>query len=225
MALVLRGRMPLLALLGITIHIVTDDGTVKISGTDPNMMVRIDSREIRIENLGVPITLRTGPHDLVVARGDLVVKTQTFQIHRGQETSLEVTYIPKPPVTKQGGDRKAASPTQKPQPLSPQPMPGWTNSIGIKLVRIEAGEFLMGSTKDQVDQLMRLFPDSKRESFDDEQPQHTVRSPGRSTSASTRSRRASTRRSWEITRVTSRDRMTCRWRTCPGSTRSSSATS
>jgi len=55
------------------------------------------------------------------------------------------------------------------------PMRGWTNSIGIKLVRIEAGEFLMGTTKDQVDQLMRLFPDSKPELFDYEQPAHSVR--------------------------------------------------
>jgi len=45
----------------------------------------------------------------------------------------------------------------------------------MKLVRIEAGEFLMGTSKDQVDQLMRLFPDSKREYFDDEQPQHPVK--------------------------------------------------
>ena len=45
----------------------------------------------------------------------------------------------------------------------------------MKLVRIEAGEFLMGTTKDQVEQLMRLFPDSKREYFDAEQPQHPVK--------------------------------------------------
>ncbi|MFI5461439.1 MAG: SUMF1/EgtB/PvdO family nonheme iron enzyme [Isosphaerales bacterium] len=192
--------LPLLAFLGVIIYIVTDNGTVKISGTDPNMMVRIDSQEIRIENLGAPITLHTGPHDLVVTRGDLVVETQTFQIQRRQETPLKVTYIPKPPVTKQGGDKKAASPSpsaadgskpaspsthvespkpaapsQKTQPPSPQPMRGWTNSIGIRLVRIEAGEFLMGTTKDQVDQLMRLFPGSNRASFDDEQPAHSVR--------------------------------------------------
>ena len=30
----------------------------------------------------------------------------------------------------------------------------------MKLVRIESGEFLMGSTKDQVDRLMRVFRDS-----------------------------------------------------------------
>ncbi len=49
------------------------------------------------------------------------------------------------------------------------------SSIGLKLVRIEPGSFLMGSTKEQIDQLLRLFPDSRRESFDDEQPQHPVK--------------------------------------------------
>ena len=45
----------------------------------------------------------------------------------------------------------------------------------MTLVRIEPGSFLMGSTKEQIDQLLRLFPDSKREWFDDEQPQHPVK--------------------------------------------------
>jgi formylglycine-generating enzyme required for sulfatase activity len=49
------------------------------------------------------------------------------------------------------------------------------SSIGLKLVRIEPGSFLMGTTKEQIDQLLRLFPDSKREWFDAEQPQHPVK--------------------------------------------------
>ena len=46
------------------------------------------------------------------------------------------------------------------------------------MVRIEPGSFLMGSTKDQVDQLIRLFPNFpgfKREWLDAEQPQHPVK--------------------------------------------------
>ena len=180
--------LPLLAGLGIVVHIVTDTGTVKISGSDPNMVVRIDGREIRIENLGEPITLRTGAHDLLVTRGDLVVTTQTFQIHRGQETPLEVTYIPRPSLTEQGGGKKAESPSpsvageSKPttstthvpspksvppsrntQPPSPQPTREWTNSIGIKLALIPAGTFPMGST------------DADKNAADDEKPQHEVR--------------------------------------------------
>jgi formylglycine-generating enzyme required for sulfatase activity len=45
----------------------------------------------------------------------------------------------------------------------------------MTLVRIEPGSFLMGSTKEQIDQLLRLFPDSKREWYEDERPQHPVK--------------------------------------------------
>jgi formylglycine-generating enzyme required for sulfatase activity len=51
----------------------------------------------------------------------------------------------------------------QPQPGSPQPMGEWTNSIGIKLKLIPAGEFLMGS------------PESDSDAEDDEKPQHRVR--------------------------------------------------
>ena len=107
--------IPLLALLGVIIYIVTDKGTVKIMGTDAGMVA---------------------------------------------------------------GDSKAASATTKvryPDPSPPQTAREWTNTIGMKFVRIEAGEFLMGTTKDHAEQLMRLFPDSKRADFDDEQPQHSVK--------------------------------------------------
>ena len=63
---------------------------------------------------------------------------------------------------------KSASPPAKPAKKL-------TNSLGMTLVRIEPGSFLMGSTKEQIDQLLRLVPDSKREWFDDEQPQHPVK--------------------------------------------------
>ncbi len=47
-----------------------------------------------------------------------------------------------------------------------------TNSIGMTLIRIAPGSFQMGTTKGQIDQLLRLIPASKRESFGAEQPQH-----------------------------------------------------
>ncbi len=45
----------------------------------------------------------------------------------------------------------------------------------MTMLRIEPGEFLMGSTQGQIDKLMKQFPDLKREWFDDEQPQHPVK--------------------------------------------------
>jgi formylglycine-generating enzyme required for sulfatase activity len=66
--------------------------------------------------------------------------------------------------TTQVQSRAPAPPSQEPQPQRPQPQPKreWTNSIGIKLVRIEPGEFMMGS------------PDSDPYRMSDEMPQHRV---------------------------------------------------
>jgi formylglycine-generating enzyme required for sulfatase activity len=49
-----------------------------------------------------------------------------------------------------------------------------TSSVGMTLVRIERGCFGMGSTKEQTDQLLQLYPGSKQEQFDAEQPKHPV---------------------------------------------------
>jgi formylglycine-generating enzyme required for sulfatase activity len=123
-----------------------------------------------------------------VTRDDLEVKTNTFDIKRGEERVLEVTYIPKLSLTERGGKKKAEAPgpsaageskpatsttrvpspepaptSRKTQPPLPQPTQVLTNSIGMRLVRIEPGEFWMGS------------PDSDPEAGAHEKPQHRVR--------------------------------------------------
>jgi formylglycine-generating enzyme required for sulfatase activity len=64
-------------------------------------------------------------------------------------------------------------PEKAPGTARPEP-PEVVNSIGMKLKLIPAGEFLVGSTKPQIDMLLKQFPDAQREWFDDEQPQHPV---------------------------------------------------
>src|SRR5262249_31132615 len=85
------------ALLGIIVYIATDNGTVKITGSDSRMKIAIDRNDVTIENLGQPITFRTGTHTLEAERDGLKFKTDSFQIRRGEETVLDVTYIPAPP--------------------------------------------------------------------------------------------------------------------------------
>ncbi len=126
------------------------------------------------------------------------VMSYVVTIQRGQQPPPAETFFRKPSRTEQVGDNKTASPkprpadgskpappltdvafpkpappSQHPEPSSPQPIRGWTSSVGIKLVRIEAGEFLMGTTKDQMDLLIRAFSD--REWYAQEQPSHSVR--------------------------------------------------
>jgi sulfatase modifying factor 1 len=50
----------------------------------------------------------------------------------------------------------------------------FTNSLGMKLVRIEASEFMMGN-EESVDELIKVFPEVPRSWFEDESPSHLVR--------------------------------------------------
>jgi sulfatase modifying factor 1 len=59
------------------------------------------------------------------------------------------------------------------------PRPQITNSLGMRLVQIDPGRFQMGSTNEQIDRLISLAPQIRRERFDDEQPQHAVEIKGR----------------------------------------------
>jgi formylglycine-generating enzyme required for sulfatase activity len=52
------------------------------------------------------------------------------------------------------------------------PRLSFAESIGIKIVPIPAGEFFMGSSPEQVEQMLKLFPDMKKEYLDVEQPRH-----------------------------------------------------
>ena len=132
-----------------------------------------------------------------------------------------------PPTTKPEPPRKTVGPSTQPKPTPSSPVENLINSLGMTLVRIEPGEFLMGTTKDQVDQLVRLFPDSKRggSGSTSEQPQHPVKISRPFFLGIHEVTQGQYQAVMGIIPVTSRDRMTCRWKTFPGSTRSNSATS
>jgi formylglycine-generating enzyme required for sulfatase activity len=79
---------------------------------------------------------------------------------------VEVVGAPKVAPTVRSETKPAApmlEPAKPPPRVAVEPLKGITNSIGMKLVLIPAGEFLMGS------------PDSDEEALDRERPQHRVR--------------------------------------------------
>jgi formylglycine-generating enzyme required for sulfatase activity len=111
--------------------------------------------------------LRPGEHGLVVNGDDFEMVTRSFTVKRGSDEPLRVTLVPKaeqvvqtppppPPV------EPLPTPQLKLPPAPSGPLPTITNSIGLQLVQIPAGEFLMGS------------PDSDSEASSDEKPQHRV---------------------------------------------------
>ena len=50
-------------LLGIIIYVATDNGRIRIEIDDPKAVVKVDGKDVLIEGLGEPITLRAGEHD------------------------------------------------------------------------------------------------------------------------------------------------------------------
>ncbi len=94
-------------LLSIIIYLATDKGRIKIEVNEPNAVVSVDGENVRIEGVGEPITLRAGEHELTVKRGDIVVETRKFVVHRGDNPALVVTLEPPP----------------SPKGTSPEPMP------------------------------------------------------------------------------------------------------
>jgi len=91
----------LLILLGIVILVRTDKGTVTITFANATAAekctVHVDSRQIRIENLGKPITLIPGDYQLVVKHGDIEVETKRITIPRGKDLAVEIRYTPTAP--------------------------------------------------------------------------------------------------------------------------------
>ena len=50
------------------------------------MVVHVDGQVTTIENVGEPITVRTGEHGLFIKRGDVVAKApEVFEVKRGRE--------------------------------------------------------------------------------------------------------------------------------------------
>jgi formylglycine-generating enzyme required for sulfatase activity len=61
-------------------------------------------------------------------------------------------------------------------PSAKQAAPAVTvNSIGLRLTLIPAGEFMMGTSTEEIDRLVKAFPKIERKYYDDEYPPHRVR--------------------------------------------------
>jgi len=83
---------------------------------------------------------------------------------------------PKPPVVQ---PQPQPSP-RRPVVATPQPQPSTLSSTIIhpvdsaEMILIPEGEFIMGTSDEQIEELLRQFPGWNREQFADEQPQHRV---------------------------------------------------
>lgn len=71
------------------------------------MVVHIDGQVTTIENVGEPITVRTGEHGLFIKRGDVVAKApEVFEVKRGREALVRIEFI-KPAAKADDGSAEA----------------------------------------------------------------------------------------------------------------------
>jgi formylglycine-generating enzyme required for sulfatase activity len=153
---------------------------------DPKDFVRVELESALKRNIPViPILI---DHARMPGEGDLPTSLARLAFLNAVEVDQGRDFHPHVDRLIRGIEfhfRKSSSGTAKPAPgpvipgaepkvVSASPVKRLTNSVGMILVEIGPGEFLMGTNKDQVNQLMRQFPDSEQGWFDDEVPQHLV---------------------------------------------------
>jgi len=134
------------------IKVKTGDGVILLKGVPEQAEVFIDGGNVSVQmhDGGGPleVTVPAGKRGVQVKKDGFQTFGEEVIVSTGARAEIRVRLIPLPP----------------PVPPPPVPVPREiTNSIGMKLVLIPAGEFLMGS------------PDSDKEARDDEKPQHRVR--------------------------------------------------
>ena len=84
-----------------------------------------------------------GKHVVIVKRGGGVPLGESVTLQSGKQFKLPVKFVPLTKLTHELPKDDGQAPIK--------------NSIGMTLKLNPAGEFLMGTTKDQVDQLVRLL--------------------------------------------------------------------
>jgi len=140
---------------------VPKDAVLVLEKVPANAVVEIDGARVPVPPSGgesVKIELRPGTHGVHVKQGDEVLLADSVTLEAGGQFTRSVL-VKVPPETQPSAPKLPAAPaTAEKRPAE------WTSpSTKMSFVRIEQGEFLMGS------------PDGDKDANEDEHPQHKVR--------------------------------------------------
>ena len=153
-AVAAAGGGAVLMLLAIVLYIHTNHGLVKIEISDPKakVEVKVDGETITIAAVPDLLTLRVGDHAIQVVSDRFATVTQSFTVRRGALEVVRVTLEPKadPPLAVAPFDAAQAKQNQEAWAKHLGIPIEQTNSIGMKLTLIPPGEFLMGSTPEEI---------------------------------------------------------------------------
>jgi len=162
-----------------------NDSTLLLENVPPDAVVQVDGDGVELSSAaGRPLKIdaQAGTHMVVVKRGDDVLLAERVTFESGRQLTISVRVKeapgPQPPlqpapaaalVAQPGSPARSVGAAERPKASSAarvptqRPVVAWTSrSTGMTFVRIEGGEFLMGS------------PDTDKDAKDDEKPQHNV---------------------------------------------------
>jgi formylglycine-generating enzyme required for sulfatase activity len=127
---------------------------------------------------GWTLSLSAGKYDLAVEGGDdqFLLDAKSITVKRGAEVKVQVTLKPAPPAVAPFDGRQARKYQEHWARQLGVPVE-ITNSIGMKLVLIPPGEFMMGSPKEVVEEELKAHADdpSYAGRLPGERPWHRVR--------------------------------------------------
>ncbi|TVS09658.1 MAG: hypothetical protein EA424_26675 [Planctomycetaceae bacterium] len=195
------GALLLLVLsAAIVFFVQTSEGTIRVEINDPSIEVAIQGTEIllRQADQGKDVKLSPGDKTLIVQRGDFTFETDKLILKKGETITVRVellegkvevkqrdavlgqAQLPLPPVAKAPFDTAQAKAHQE----------AWAkhfgvervkpNSLGMQMILIPPGEFLMGSSDEDVTLALKIAEETNLDQggvqrIQDERPQHLVR--------------------------------------------------
>ena len=165
------GVMLIAVLLGIILSVPTKNGTLVVEVDDPKAVVTVDGEAVKIERErekgSIEISVDPGKHRLRLTKGGTVVFAKDFTIAAGgKETIGKETiraYLKTTATAGITGHRPGAPPLAVApfdENRAKEHQAAWakhlgvpvemTNSIGMKFMLIPPGEFMMGSTPEEI---------------------------------------------------------------------------
>lgn len=189
-------------LWSVFLYVPTEDGLVQIEIADPTLSVKVDGNSFTVANLKSPLAFSTGNHKLIIDQDGRQLSTSSFTVTEGKTLRLRVSLLAGELVLENNGVPKtlpmeiqsrpppnvvatvegAGRPNLETHPVTPKPgvnandmEPVVTNSIGMKLRLIPAGEFMMGSRISAEDTYRKYKYTAKENLFKNEHPLHRVR--------------------------------------------------
>ncbi len=159
------------------IRVKTANGMIELVNLPKDAEVLVDGEEVAITWPGggkpAVITVTAGKHEVMVKKDGTEISGDEVTVQADSKETFSVRFVASTKASHElpkndGSDstrtaRKDALPEAGPAVKTPSSQDSFTNSIGMKLKLIPAGEFKMGS------------PDTDKEAGIEEKPQHRVR--------------------------------------------------